>query len=398
MDLRNLALFKRKLQLEGVYPIVVMQNGKMVRIYVNHKPDLSNDKQSFSSKTERTKRKTTLNKRQSKRIRQVKLNQQLLSPQMNKIKRSGQFVEERLATTTSTSTTTEKSMKMVSMGKWIYDQQFSSITINSPQTVNTMKEGSLHIEENKTTKVTETTASGVEEVHHKFKIKSIIENIVQNNGDSSDVNTSTTTDSITSITESDLSSTEMSSTLSSDTTTIAATTQSNIGTIHSTESVANIIEQQADSSTSKSETHTIDYTRDSNTISTVSDNYYETTTLMTDSIEGFTRKIENSVETLDTMDYVADDGAVNIPKQSHISKLDEMSFFSDDISDQFQDEYKMDQLTSLLIYRMRLKQFNANEKQVLRSMFRSKWKEIRNEVKDLRFINNNKVLTNILKQ
>lgn len=37
LDLWNLAVQKRKLQLSGVYPIIALQNGKMVRVYVNQK-------------------------------------------------------------------------------------------------------------------------------------------------------------------------------------------------------------------------------------------------------------------------------------------------------------------------------------------------------------------------
>lgn len=44
LDLWKMAVNKRKLQLKGVYPIVVLQNGKMVRVYVNQKSPLPNNK------------------------------------------------------------------------------------------------------------------------------------------------------------------------------------------------------------------------------------------------------------------------------------------------------------------------------------------------------------------
>lgn len=86
--------------------------------------------------------------------------------------------------------------------------------------------------------------------------------------------------------------------------------------------------------------------------------------------------------------YLADDG-FNTVTPAKFSSIGQMSFFSDSSVDKFEDEYKMDQLALNSIERIKtLKRFNGNEKMVLRSIFRRKWKDIRKELKDLQKITN----------
>lgn len=86
--------------------------------------------------------------------------------------------------------------------------------------------------------------------------------------------------------------------------------------------------------------------------------------------------------------FLADDG-FNTVTPAKFSSIDQMSFFSDSSVDKFEDEYKMDQLILNSIDRIKtLKRFNGNEKKVLRSIFRRKWKDIRKELKDLQKITN----------
>lgn len=104
-----------------------------------------------------------------------------------------------------------------------------------------------------------------------------------------------------------------------------------------------------------------------------------------------------SLDDINSMDYVADASIINVSQKS----LGVMSYFSDVKNDRYQDEYKMDQLTLLSIQQLTLNRFTDNEEQIMRSMFRSKWKAVRKEVKDLQHITKEEdrtVLLNILKQ
>lgn len=86
--------------------------------------------------------------------------------------------------------------------------------------------------------------------------------------------------------------------------------------------------------------------------------------------------------------YLADDG-FNTVTPAKFRSIGQMSFFSDSSVDKFEDEYKMDQLALNSIERIKtLKRFNGDEKKVLRSIFRRKWKDIRKELKDLQKITN----------
>lgn len=56
--------------------------------------------------------------------------------------------------------------------------------------------------------------------------------------------------------------------------------------------------------------------------------------------------------------------------------------------DHFHDEYKMDQLILTLVQRIKLDDFTADEKQVIESILRRKWKDIRKEVNNFKDISN----------
>lgn len=91
MDLWKLAIEKRRLQLKGVYPIVVWQNGKLMQVYIKQKSDAfnSNDSNQFSPiKYETTTQMPKL--RHGKSLWQTESNKGILST-ANKIKRQNDF-------------------------------------------------------------------------------------------------------------------------------------------------------------------------------------------------------------------------------------------------------------------------------------------------------------------
>lgn len=409
LDLWNLALYKRKLQMQGVYPIVVMQNGKLVRMFVNRRLDSSNGKQHSSSIREevRVKKEQTMSQRRGKSIRHTNLNQLTLPLEANKIKRKDQLnTMQKLKSMLNNesykriieSMTTERSIKMTSMVT--IPSSPASTTLQTTTTMKMDSKPTIPLAEVEMTGETYTSTYEAKEIVNSNTVQSTTSND-RDYEDSSDVVMSTTIGSSTTTNESNLNSSEMSLMISTESSSTTTTVLPDITTTYDFETSEDTIqtsEQQADSSKPHIYTSTAVYTSDWSTTSMASDSF-ETTTLLTQDIDEITIFLKNFDETTDSMDYVADESIVNVPTESY-KTIKEMSYFADDNFDSIQDEYKMDQLASMLVQRVKLNQFTANEKLILRSMFRNKWQQIRKEAQDLRIISkdNNSNFMKIVQQ
>lgn len=127
-----------------------------------------------------------------------------------------------------------------------------------------------------------------------------------------------------------------------------------------------------------------------NQFSTLTDYYEMTTEPMTTVFTTETSLVDHSTQLIEAQNIDELDVNLNVAENAVVGKLDKMSYFSDTNFDRLEDEYKMDQLTPDLIQRIKLKNFSSNERKVLRSIFRRKWQHIRNEAKDLEnFTNDN---------
>lgn len=438
MDLWNMAVYKRKLQLKGVYPIVVLENGKMVRKYVNQKsePPKNNFKKLTSVKHENN---PMPNKRRGKTVWQTKSSQKPSSSMvMNKFGRENEFkttqrslytsVSQKEKTEIIKSSTTKVPDEILLLLPFLKESAIRSIATSTQRTFESIK---INLQSSTTTTTTEesklqTPAEIVESITSTEENKTTLVTVGTTEDEEIDKSTRVEIPSTTE-TESHYEQNVPSTTMETTTTdtnllgiqvTTAPTKLLDIALTIQFEEISSTVEPnifEEITNTLKMET-----TTENSFITSADNKIYDTSTISTPSITETTETyiIEETTEPVrtneipiqvtikpntdsDSMDYIADAGVENKFDKSLGTTLNEMSFFSDSNSDdKYQDEYKMDQLTPFLIQRIKLNRFTSDEKQILRSIFHGKWKSIRKEVKDLNYITNDNdpILLEILKQ
>lgn len=353
-----MAILKRKLQLQGLYPIVYNDHGKMVRIYINRKSAPSDSHQAGTvNRVDAPK----VKKRMGKKLRYTKSHQQVNSlPAISKLnQKPTESNPIEITTAKMIQFTTEKSNINFRKDSEVKRNDLSAYISTSTLQPNVV---TSYEAEQATTIPTTARMTLFEEV-------------------------STTTDNFFSSTIESASTYQpdlahyIESSEAYESTTVDSSTHDNLMTT-TTESIG----QETDS----------DASLQTSTHSSI-DQFTEAALDLRETVAPTTPALIDETPDIGSMDYAADDALAHDSVGS-VVKID--SFFSDSAHDKYPDEYKMDQLILTPMFRINQHPFSTNEKQVLRSLFRPKWKAIKKEVENLQTISNDvdPVLQELMRQ
>lgn len=383
-------MYKRQLQLNGVFPMVYNYNGQMIRMF-------SNQNLEFAA-SDRDPGERNPQYRSSKQIKDLDPYQPEIFKSMtefrNKFRKKGDL--KALENTTEEQDTTKM-------------QEIVFTTTEMPMSISNNQDFIRRILDlRKKNLLQRTTSKPVKrnsgfpmpEINDSVKTSTSINNMkysdnVSNTAFQSSTETTRKTEHLQEITESTFHSFEFSTVESVTMSTMDSlsdnTIQNDDGTSLNAQEMASTLKVE------QSEPVTVDYSYETTTIATTLMTQTSVTDESTPSIDQTTH-VPLETPNNDEL-YVSDAGIPNVTATKTFASLGQMSYFSDSNFDRFEDEYKMDQLTQHSFGRINLKYLSADEKKVLRSIFRRKWHEIRKQLKDSEYTtndNNDPILMEIL--
>lgn len=384
MDLWKLAIEKRQLQLKGVYPIVVWQNGKLVEVYIKQKSVASNP--SGSTRFSPIKYETTTQMpraRRGKSLWQTESNQWIPSTTaLNKIKQDNEFKTSRDSVSSFISATQEE-IKNITINTttqmavtvplrtlkplpYLRKKAFGGVTTSAPITVEIESQSLEPAEESvplirtKETKAIETTGRIETKENGRYstattttQLQPTIGNFTHNEQDYRKFPATTVHWGMATATA-DMNSSEMPSTITS-TTEQLDNTESTIQTSGiSTAMNDNFLEESIN-------TLKIDATTEHSLITSVVADNSEISTIPSTTeptaLDGFAKSMDHfpikptfkpNID-YDSMDYVADTGVESVESDALV-ELNEISndTLDIDVDDKQKTKYKMNETTSLL--------------------------------------------------
>lgn len=380
-------MYKRQLQLKGVFPMVYNYNGQMIRMYSNQNLEFAASVRDSAERNSQY--------RSGKQIKKLEPYQPEIFKSMtefkNKFRKKGDL---------KVSKNTKKDTKR---------QEIALTTTEMPMDVSNKQDFIRRILDLRNKNLLQGTASKTVKRNSGYptpKLNDIVKTSTPtNNMKYSDDVSNTVFQSSTEATGKTEHSQEITESTfqSSEFTTVESVTMSTIdyfsdNTMQNDDGTTlNAQESASTLKVEQSESATVDYSYETTTMATTLMTQTSVTDERTPSIDSTT---DVPIETPNNNEfYVSDAGIPNVAATNTFASLGQMSYFSDSNFDRFEDEYKMDQLTQHSFGRINLKKFRGDEKKVLRPIFRRKWHEIRKQLKDNEHAtndNNDPILMEIL--
>lgn len=428
-DLWDLMIYKRKLQLRGKYPVVYNCNGQLRRVYVNQRAgafdvckQLEQQQQQYqqsllpfvknSPKNIPIISKPVIEQVSEQRSKtRLKMNPSIIKTNLNGIK-----TNETIESTKRTHVTelkpiipfriSDETLKMIiarnnNMLKekevkrqppFVYRRlsaQNNEFTVPFRNIVPAIK----------LTSEKPMALPTITEPNFQQRISDTNENVHQQ---SVDVITSTAAPIFISSTFTSVESefTTMSTILAVETTSSYITTSTNIQNDPSSEVSATTVADSDSESNSESDLDSFS----SSTMnpqtkiyvdeSTTSMDYHEITTEQTTfthtiGIDTTTLSNEVNTDSMNTFDNAEETSELMDINTNEKSDQSQKTYFSDQIPNIFEDEYDLNKLVLDQIYHRNWEYFSRDEQRVIRSLFKGKWKHIKKEMNNLKYIATN---------